>query len=270
MPKEYSWVLSATVAVLFSPILSAQPSPGEYTAKLNDIEMYYEVLGQGDPLVLLHGFSGSGKGWKPIKQDLSHRFLLIIPDLRGHGRSMNPSGTFTQRQAAVDIFTLLDHLRINRCRAIGSSTGGMTLLHMATQQPARVEAMVLIGATHYFPEEAREIMRTRTVESLSEKDYEQMRQVDLHGDEQIRMLRKQFNDFKDNYDDMNFTPPYLSTITARTLIVHGDRDEFFPVFIPTDMYRAIPNSYLWIVPNGGHGPVSKSHDYFLKTVLEFL
>jgi pimeloyl-ACP methyl ester carboxylesterase len=55
-----------------------------------------------------------------------------------------------------------------------------------------------------------------------------------------------------SYDDVNFTPPYLSTITARTLIVHGDRDEFFPVDIPLDMFRFIRRAYLLIIPNTGH------------------
>jgi pimeloyl-ACP methyl ester carboxylesterase len=70
---------------------------------------------------------------------------------------------------------------------------------------------------------------------------------------------------------MNFTEPYLATITARTLIVHGDRDEIFPVDIPFQMYRAIPRSYLWIVPNGGHIPIfGKSAGIFQDKALAFL
>jgi pimeloyl-ACP methyl ester carboxylesterase len=73
---------------------------------------------------------------------------------------------------------------------------------------------------------------------------------------------------------MNFTPPYLSTITARTLIVHGDRDRFFPVSIPVEMYRAIPDSYLWVIPNGLHRPewvFGEAHaGAFAKAALEFL
>ena len=61
--------------------------------------------------------------------------------------------------------------------------------------------------------------------------------------------------FADSYDDMNFTPPYLSTIRARTLIVQGDRDPLYPVELSVEMAKAIPLSSLWIVPNGGHGPV---------------
>jgi len=75
------------------------------------------------------------------------------------------------------------------------------------------------------------------------------------GDEQTREVLRQFNALKDNYDDMNFTEPYLSTITARTLIVHGDRDEFFPIHFAVGMYRAIPDAALWIIPNGGHVPI---------------
>ena len=54
---------------------------------------------------------------------------------------------------------------------------------------------------------------------------------------------------------MAFTPPLLATITARTLIVHGDRDPLYPVELALEMYRAIPSSALWVVPNGGHGPI---------------
>ena len=57
------------------------------------------------------------------------------------------------------------------------------------------------------------------------------------------------------YDDVNFTPPYLGTITADTLIVFGDRDPFYPVSLGLELRAAIPRSYLWVVPNGGHGPV---------------
>jgi pimeloyl-ACP methyl ester carboxylesterase len=70
---------------------------------------------------------------------------------------------------------------------------------------------------------------------------------------------------------MNFTKPYLSTITAKTLIVHGDRDAFFPVSVPIEMYTSIPKAYLWIVPNGEHMPILDEHtEQFTKTALEFL
>jgi len=240
-------------------------------AAVNDIEMFYEAYGQGEPLMSLHGFSGSGQQWASYVPDYRDHFQLIIPDLRGHGRSTNPSGKFTHRQAALDVFALLDHLGIERVKAIGYSSGGMTLIHMATQQPDRIKAMVLVSSTSYFPKQCREIQAQATIANLPEDRWNQFRKIHLNGDDQIRQLVGQFHDMKDSYDDMNFTSPYLSTITAKTLIIHGDRDEFFPASIPANMYDSIPHAYLWIIPNAGHDLVNGRHALEIKSLaLEFL
>jgi pimeloyl-ACP methyl ester carboxylesterase len=98
-----------------------------------------------------------------------------------------------------------------------------------------------------------------------------MRERHKLGDDQIRALWRNAHAFKDSYDDMNFTPPYLSTIQARTLLVAGDRDPLYPVDIFVEMYRAIPRSALWVLPNGGHGPIfGEARDAFVRTALAFL
>lgn len=241
------------------------------TFPINGMEMYYETRGEGEPLVLLHGGGGIGSNWDLIFKELPKGYRLIVPDLRGHGRSTNPSLLFSFRQAALDVYAMLDLLGIERCKAIGMSLGAKTLLHMATQQASRIEAMVLVSAAPYFPEQAREIMRNLSSENRSEAEWQQMRQWHKHGDDQIRALWRMGNAFKDNYTDMNFTPPYLATISARTLIVHGDRDPLYPVNLAVEMYGAIPRSYLWIIPNGGHGPIfGDMAEPFVKTALSFL
>jgi pimeloyl-ACP methyl ester carboxylesterase len=74
----------------------------------------------------------------------------------------------------------------------------------------------------------------------------------------------------DSYDDMNFTPASLSRITATTLIIYGDRDFLYPVEMAFEMYRAIPRSALWVVPNGGHVPIfPDSAAQFVPTTLAF-
>jgi pimeloyl-ACP methyl ester carboxylesterase len=241
------------------------------TEQINGMQMYYETRGEGELLVLLHGFSGSGSNWEPFLGGLIGEYRLIIPDLRGHGRSTNPSMKFTFRQSALDVLALLDRMGVERFKAIGLSGGGKTLLHAATQQPSRVEAMVLISVAPYFPEEARSIMRQVSPDNRTEEEWKFMREWHKHGDDQIRALWTQANAFKDSYDDLNFTAPYLSTITARTLIAHGDRDPFYPVDIAVEMYAAIPRSYLWIIPNGGHGPIfGDMADSFITTATAFL
>lgn len=240
------------------------------TVQLNGIDLYHEVHGQGEPLLLLHGFTGCSGDWVHAGRDqLAREHRLIVPDARGHGRSTNPGKTITHRQCALDALALLDHLGVDRCRAIGMSMGGNTLLHMATLQPDRIEAMVLVSATMYFPEQARGIMRALPADPSGE--WQAMRARHKLGDEQIVTLWEQQRGLKDSYDDMSFTPPSLARITARTLIVYGDRDPLYPVEMGVAMYRAIPRSALWVVPGGGHGPVFlEAADLFARTALSFL
>ena len=237
---------------------------------LNGIELYFELHGTGEPVLLLHGFSGSSQDWAAVASDWSRDFQLIVPDLRGHGRSSVLATPFRHADASADILGLLDHLNVNTCKGLGVSGGGNVLLHMATRQPKRVEAMVLVSATPYFPAQARTIMRQYR-DRLPPEQWEVLRRRHPAGDTQIESLLASTTAFADSYDDMNFTPPYLSTIQARTLIVQGDRDPLYPVELSVEMAKTIPRSSLWIVPDAGHGPVSGARwPEFLKTAAEFL
>ena len=241
------------------------------SVSVNDADIYCETHGGGEPLLLLHGFNGAGSNWDLVFTEYPVGYRLIIPDIRGHGHSTNPSGTFTHRQAAADIFALMDKLEIDRIKTVGLSCGGNVLLHMSTQQPDRIEAMIIVSATPYYPEQCRVFMRQISADNRSDADWAQMLEWHKNGDEQIRSLWRQGNAMADSYDDMNFTPSYLSTIKAKTLIVHGDHDPLYPINIATEMFTAIPNSSLWVVPNGGHGPIfGKFRNQFTETALEFL
>ena len=195
-------------------------APG-HTVQINNIEMYYEEYGFGKPLLLLHGFGGCSQNWHPFTARLSEHHRLIVVDLRGHGYSTNPENKFTHREAASDVFLLLEKLGIDQFSAMGMSSGGMTLLHMATSQPNRIDSMVIISATTHFPDQARAIMRRASFVTMPQQVQEMYRECAKRGDEQIRQLIIQFNALHENYDDMNFNAKSLSTITARTLIVRA-------------------------------------------------
>jgi pimeloyl-ACP methyl ester carboxylesterase len=220
--------------------------------------------------LLLHGFSGCGQDWAPLVAEWSGDFQLVVPDLRGHGHSGTLSKPFRFGDAAEDLFELLDNLKIHACKALGVSGGGNVLLHMATRQPDRVTAMVLVSATPYFPDQSRPLMRAYP-DSLREADWELLRRRHPGGDEQIKALLASTAAFADSYDDLNFTSPILATIQARTLIVQGDRDPLYPIDLSIEMSRAIPNSSLWVVPGGGHGPIGGERwPEFVKTAGAFL
>jgi len=239
--------------------------------QLGNVELYYEEYGAGRPLILLHGFGGCGQNWHPFIPQLSERYRLIVVDLRGHGHSTNPGDEFTHRQSAADVSLLLDELGVSRFSAMGMSSGGMVLLHMATRHPERIESMVLISATSHFPDQARSIMRAASFQRMPPSVQGLYRACAKRGgDEQIRRLLAQFNALGDNRDDMQFSAAELSAVTARTLVVHGDRDRFFPVEIPVALYRSIPNAALWIIPGGDHVPVYDPTVPFVSAALRFL
>lgn len=239
------------------------------TIHVNGFDMYFEDRGAGEPLLLVHGGMGIGADWLHVFPEDPDGYRVIVPDLRGHGRSTNPSGAFTFRQCAEDVLALLDHLGVPSAKAIGLSMGAKTLLHVATARPNVVAAMVLVSATPYFPPSLRTAAAQFTqdaLDGLTDAERAALRARHVHGDAQIAGLYEMTRGFATSYDDLAFTPPQLGTIAARTLIVHGDRDPLYPVELGVDLYRAIPHSALWVVPYGTHGPVFGPFDAAFRAV----
>jgi pimeloyl-ACP methyl ester carboxylesterase len=247
--------------------------PAGRTVSINGFELYYETAGDPDapPLLLLHGGTGCCEDWVYAgREEFAKDYRLIAPDARGHGRSTNPSGILSHRQNSLDALALLDHLGIGKCKAIGLSFGGNTLLHVATRAQHRVEAMALVSATMHFPDQARQLMRQMHTAPKTEKDWADMRKRNKLGDAQILALWDWAGALAKDYGDVNFTPDQLASITADTLIIYGDRDPLYPVEMGVALYRAIPKAALWVVPKGGHGPVfAAAAPRFVETVQTF-
>jgi pimeloyl-ACP methyl ester carboxylesterase len=265
---------SSAVALLLclaaSCAAAAEAGSGQ-TLAVNGIELHYELSGSGEPLLLLHAGTQSGRMWDEHIWELAARYRVIVPDLRGHGGSTNPDRVWSTRQFAADIFALLDHLEVRRLRAVGASAGAMTLLHMAAAQPERFEALVVIGVGTYLPAACRSTLATVDADAVPADAMEELRAIHRHGDEQIRALYSWVASLASDETDMVFTPPQLARITAPTLVVHGDRDYCFPPSMALEIFDAIPRAYLWVVPNGGHVPIAGPRtETFSATVLEFL
>ena len=236
---------------------------------VNGMQLSYDRHGEGKPLVWLHGGMGHGPDWRFIFSTQPAGYQLIAPDLRGHGRSTGARATYSFRQSALDVMGLLDHLGIGPVKLVGLSGGGITALHLATLDPGRVEAMVVISAPPRFPAQARAIQRQYTFEMLSEDEKARMRE--RHRREgQIEILHAQIRAFADG-NDPDFTREDLARITADTLIVFGDRDPLYPLSLAVELREGIRRSWLWVVPNGGHGPVfGSAAPLFVETALGFL
>jgi pimeloyl-ACP methyl ester carboxylesterase len=219
-------------------------------------DLHFEDSGEGEPLLLLHGLTGTGRDWAHVFEpgDLAgHRTIAV--DARGHGRSTNPTGTFTFRRCALDVLELMDHLGVAQARAVGMSLGAKTLLHVAAIAPERITAMVLISPTPRFPEATRALFRAAAAAPHTPEEWQAMRALHVHGDEQIDALWRLPARFAADETDMSFTADRLGAITARTLIVAGDRDPLYPVELAVELYRGIRGSSLYVIPGGGHSGV---------------
>jgi len=261
-----------TLGLAAGPTFAQEAVSGRgHFADLNRTRIYYEDYGSGEPLLLLHNFGSTASQWKTYIDDWAPRYRVIAWDMRGHGRSTNESSSdvFLHAEAARDLLALMDSLGIRRARAIGGSSGGMTLLYAATMAPERFEALVLVGAQIYYSEAVRKWMVTN---GHWEKNPDAMKHLaERHGEARGLQVARQFWRFRTLYDDPAFTPDKLATVSARTLIVHGDND-FVPITQALEMHQSIPSARLWIVPNGGHLPYTaqENHVDFVRRVTEFL
>ena len=211
--------------------------------------------GSGPPLLLLHGFMWSAAAWERFADTLGRHYSLVIPVLPGHGHSTGLPDAWSPARVANQIGQLLDHLGFQRVRAIGCSTGADILMHMAIQQPARLERLVLISPSHRLTEEIRRGLRALPpMEQLTEWRAWNL-QNSPRGDPQVRELLDRLRGLGDNHDDFNTPLERLRGISVPTMIVTGDQDRGPSLETVLELHRSLPQSFLWVAPHAGHCPV---------------
>ncbi len=232
----------------------------------NGTKIYYEDIGTGEPLLLLHNFFNTADCWKPHVEVYTKQFRTIAVDMMGHGRSdIYKKENFNHGDYAKMILALLDSLKLEKVNAIGASSGGTTLHYLNTMQPDRFKAVITVGGHIYLSKKGREWITKTGLEQFKEG-------AKFHGPEKQEYLARVFWEMRKLYGEPAFTPDILNTIMAKWLVVLGDDDFAIPVQLGMEMYQNIPNSRLWIVPNGGHFPHLDAgiQPEFLRVSLEFL
>lgn len=237
--------------------------------------MHYDEYGQpaGPPLVLLHGFTATADMWANQLAAFGARYRLINPELRGHGRTDNPAGlpAMNHRQFARDIIGLCRVLGIQQAIFCGESTGAMLQLTLGLEAPELVRAHILAGGTFFYSDEQRDWWRKQTPETVVSDQAAAQRRHTALGPKHWRYVAEAFIALDTHAHSDDFPEPdELRAISAPTLIVHGDRDRFFPTEIPGELYRLLPNAELCILPSTGHVPPVERPEWFNAIVLDFL
>jgi pimeloyl-ACP methyl ester carboxylesterase len=246
-------------------------------ADIAGMQLYYQEDGVPDglPLVLLHAFMETGSSWSAQRPAFGARYRLVLPDLRGHGRTNNPGGqaAMTTRQFAHDIIGLCRQLGLERAAFCGHSVGAMLLLTLGLEAPALASALILVSGTYYTPDALRTALRDQTPETLVPVEQRPVAEA-LHtalGSGHWQTLAAAWLAFGTRAHAADYpTETELTGIRAPVLLVHGDRDHLYPVAIPVRLAALLPDAALCILPHTGHGVPRERPAWFNAIVLDFL
>jgi pimeloyl-ACP methyl ester carboxylesterase len=146
----FYWLGGGTVGMLGFyawKLFSTEAHGGQY-ASINGIQLYYETYGSGQPVLILHGGTGSLEDMRYQIAALASDRFVVAPDSRGHGRSSDTDAPFSYALMADDMLTLLDQLKLDRVDVVGWSDGGIIGLDLAIHRPERVRRLVVIGGNY--------------------------------------------------------------------------------------------------------------------------
>ncbi|MEU6259910.1 alpha/beta hydrolase [Streptomyces sp. NPDC047043] len=246
-------------------------------AKVNGLEMYYEVHGAGDdsrrPLVLLHGgVQTVGLSFAAVLPTLAADRRVVAPELQGHGHTADTDRDLTVPNLASDVVALLDELGIEQADFIGFSLGGLTALEVAVRHPERVGRLVL-AATQYQQGGYHEEISTPGSSSPrlpSQADFQEM--ADAYA--AVAPHPEHFQDFLAKvaaaaHSPLPWTDDDLRGLQAPTLLVIGDTD-FVRVEHAAEMQRLIPRAALAVLPSTTHVDLMRRTSLLLPLLTEFL
>lgn len=260
------------------------------TARNGNVELNYEVSGDGPPLLLIQGLGYGIWGWFRQMPDLEDDFTVIAFDNRGVGGSTKVTDPYTVEDMAADAVAVLDDAGVDRANVLGVSLGGVVAQVLAANHPDRVERLVLLATTHGgpkavpIPEETAALMADPG-EGLT--DEERIRKVmppafrpgwtEEHEEEFDRIVRRRLRHVPpwDAYAAQAAagaqadTTKLLGKIEAPTLILHGKADRVVPPENAELLTEKIPEAELRMHPRAGHLAMIEEPEWVNGHVREF-
>jgi pimeloyl-ACP methyl ester carboxylesterase len=212
---------------LVMAVASAQQKPTTGYAPVNGINMYYEVHGEGEPVVLLHGaFMTITNNWDGWISELSKTRKVIAVEMQGHGRTADvPLRDITPENLADDVAALLDYLKIRRADLIGYSMGGEVAMQCAIRHPDKVRKAVIISST--FRSDGMVAGALESISKLTADDFKgspietEYKKLSPTPDDFPKFVQRIVATASKGYD---FGADKLKATTAPMFFIHGDAD----------------------------------------------
>ncbi|MCD4773664.1 MAG: alpha/beta hydrolase [Bacteroidales bacterium] len=260
-------------------------------AKINNIDIYYEVHGEGEPLILIAGFTADSQSWQFVINDLSKHFKVIIFDNRGVGRTEDTDSPYTIEQMADDTKGLMDYLNIHAAHILGHSMGGYIAQKLAIKYPERIYKLILCSTSPFatkrnniFFQSLLELSQNKADQKLwwklfipwlfTTKNISQSKFVssflqyvlDYPYPQTQKGIEGQINALI-NFDVVN----ELSKIQSETLILVGEEDILIPPTEADKLYKGITRAgYPVYIEGAAHSIHNEQPKEFYHTVMGFI
>ena len=246
--------------------------------------LYFTDRGSGTPLLLVHGLMVTGEMFDPVVDQFATRHRVIVPDLRGHGRSRDLPPPYTVRQLAADLSRLVDHLGIEAAAVLGYSQGGAVAQQLALDHPEQCQRLVLACTYAFNMATPREMVEGHVVPALvrvlsprrfaklvvsqGAKELGKERAnwlAGLMGDQDRKLMVSAWK------ETMSFdSRKRLAEIACPTLVVAGAKDQAVPMHHAEMLHDGIVGSQLVVVDGAGHTLIWTHSAEFVRLVEEFL
>lgn len=223
-------------------------------------KMYYETYGKGEPLLMIHGNGGSISHFVHQIPYFSENYEVIVADGRAQGNSVDAGDSLSYEMMADDLNALLDSLHLDSCYVIGWSDGGINGLLLAIRHPEKVKKLVVASANLSPDTSAIDPFIYNWAMNYNDSLKEREQTPEIKNERKLAHLLS---------FEPHITTKQLNTIKCPALVIGGDHDIVLPKHTLL-IAESIRKSYLWIVPNSGHGTPVAHKDQFNEIVHDFL
>jgi pimeloyl-ACP methyl ester carboxylesterase len=255
-------------------IYGSNEQAGKYV-DINDIRIYYETYGEGEPLLLLHGNGGSIENFFLQIPEFSKHFKVIAPDSRAQGRTTDSEKEISYALMASDMAALIDKLNLGSVYVVGWSDGGIIGIELAYAHPDKVKKLVTIGANYSnknydahgnnvrMDSKDTLVIRSR---KLAEKYKNTLERLSPNP-EKIPEIRRKLKNLMEKYP--NFTEKQLQEIKTPTLVIVGDHD-IISLDHTVSLFASLPHSELFVIPGATHIIPVEQPDLLNSVIIHFL
>ncbi len=256
--------------------------------EIRDTRLFYELVGEGEPVALLNGVMMTTQSWHLQTLALSERYRCLLHDFRGQLLSDKPDEPWTMEEHAADLAALLDHLEIDRCHLVGTSYGGEVGLIFAATFPERVESLAVISSvSEVGPDLDRAVAawadaaldapetlyRVALPHNFSPRFVDANPKAIEMGEERLRACPPEFFPafarLVDAFRALDVTSS-LERISCPTLVVVGGADRLKPPRYSQLIAERIPHSDYLSIPGAGHAVILERSAEINRALLEFL